>query len=281
MSDFVTLQEAAARLGVHYMTAYRYVRLGQLAAHKEGGTWRVATGDLDLFQQSNASEPSLPLSRKSAPWNERLENRLLEGDHSGAWRVVEGALTAGMTPLDVYCDVFVPALDSIGRRWLGEEVSVAQEHLASVIVGRMIGRLGPQFSRRGRRRGAVIVAAPPGEHHSLGLAMVADALRVGGYSAIDLGGDVPVESLAEVLERTEDLKAVCIGVLDPATLEGCRQMVTEARRHLHRDVPIILGGGAVDDQDHAHRLGADRWSDLRHVIEAVEAGRHLQPAIWV
>jgi excisionase family DNA binding protein len=281
MSDFVTLQDAAERLGVHYMTAYRYVRLGQLAAQKVGGTWRVATSDLDLFQQPNASEPSPSLSRKSAPWNERLENRLLDGDHSGAWKVVEASLTAGMSPLDVYCDVFVPALDSIGRRWENDEIGVADEHLASVIVSRMIGRLGPHFSRRGRRRGTVFVAGPPGERHSLGLAMAADSLRAGGYSAVDLGGDVPVDSFAESLERAEALKGVCIGLLNPAALEGCRQMVAAARRHLDRDAPVVLGGRAVDGQDHAHRLGADRWADLRHVVEAVDSGRAMQPAVWV
>lgn len=281
MSDFVTLQEAADRLGVHYMTAYRYVRLGQLAAHKERGTWRVATSDLDLFQQSNASEPSLSLSRKSAPWEARLENRLLDGDHSGAWKVVEGALTAGMTPLDLYCDVVARALESIGRRWEQGEVGVASEHLASVIVGRMIGRLGPQFTRRGRKRGTVVVVGPPGERHSLGLAMAADALRMGGYGAVDLGADLPMESLPDALGRAPGLKGVCIGVLNSQALDACRQMVATARRHVDREVPVVLGGGAVADHDHAHRLGGDRWSDLRGVVAAVEAGRHHPPAVWV
>lgn len=281
MTDFVTLQEAAERLGVHYMTAYRYVRLGQLPAQKVGGTWRVAISDLDLFQQPNASEPSPSLSRKSAPWHQRLENRLLDGDPSGAWKVVEASLTAGLSPLDVYCQVFVPALDSIGDRWESGEIGVADEHLATAIVSRMIGRLGPRFSRRGRRRGAVVVAGPPGERHDLGLAMVADALRQGGYSAIDLGSDLPVESFAQALGGFPGLKGVCIGVLNPDALEGCRQMVVEARRHLDREAPVVLGGSAVGGADHAHRLGADQWADLRHVVEAVDAGRDLQPAVWV
>ena len=46
----VTLHEAAAMLEVHYMTAYRYVRLGLLPAHKAAGTWRVLLHDLREFQ---------------------------------------------------------------------------------------------------------------------------------------------------------------------------------------------------------------------------------------
>jgi excisionase family DNA binding protein len=39
-SKFLTLHEAADRLGVHYMTVYRRVQLGMLPARKVGGTWR-------------------------------------------------------------------------------------------------------------------------------------------------------------------------------------------------------------------------------------------------
>jgi excisionase family DNA binding protein len=37
----ITLREAAKRLNVHYMTAYRYVRTGRLTAHREGGQYQV------------------------------------------------------------------------------------------------------------------------------------------------------------------------------------------------------------------------------------------------
>ena len=43
----MTLHEVAEELGVHYMTAYRSVRLGQLRAHKVGGVWQVEQSALD------------------------------------------------------------------------------------------------------------------------------------------------------------------------------------------------------------------------------------------
>ena len=42
----ITLQEAADRLGVHYMTAYRYVRTGRLPAQRSGSQWLVDPKDL-------------------------------------------------------------------------------------------------------------------------------------------------------------------------------------------------------------------------------------------
>lgn len=281
MSDFFTLNEAADRLGVHYMTAYRYVRLGQLPARKEGGTWRVSERDLELFQHGGHPDSSLSGSRRAAPWPIRLENRLLDGDDTGSWRVIEAALTAGLSPFDIYCEVMIPALTSIGEKWRSGDVSVGEEHMASALVGRLIGRLGPRFHRRGRRRGSVVVAGPPGERHSLNLAMAADVLRAAGYNVYDLGADLPVEDFETELVRLGPLKGVCVGVLHPDALSGCAAMVAAARRVIDPGTPIIVGGGAVSGHDEALRLGADSWADLRSVADAVEAGRDRTPPVSV
>ncbi|HEX2154673.1 MAG TPA: B12-binding domain-containing protein [Acidimicrobiia bacterium] len=273
MSDFLTLQQAAERLGVHYMTVYRYVRLGQLNAHKEGGTWRVGRDDLELFQHRNGSDSSAAVSRRNVAWHERLENRLLDGDASGSWKVIEGAMMAGLVPFEIYSDVIVPALASIGRKWQEGEIGVGEEHVAAVLVGRLIGRLGPRFSRPGRRKGTVVVAAPSGERHSLNLAMVSDVLQAGGYTVVDLGADLPVEAFQAELERRQPLTAVCIGVLNAEAREDCRRMIAAARRTVSRSVPVILGGGAIDGDNDAMSLGADRSADLHSVVDAVGAGR--------
>jgi len=40
--ELLSLRDAADQLGVHYMTAYRYLRLGTLPAKKVGGVWQSA-----------------------------------------------------------------------------------------------------------------------------------------------------------------------------------------------------------------------------------------------
>ena len=195
----VSLHDGAEILGVHYMTIYRYVRLGLLPAHKEGGSWRVRVSDLEDFQAEAASSPSG--RNADAPWDERLEARMLAGDVNGAWSVVEAALASGSEPADIYMDVLAPALAKVGRRWEDGEIDVAEEHLATAVASRIIGRLGPRFSRRGRPRGTVITAMPPGDRHGLGLAMLADILRGAGYVVLDLGPDTPIPSLVFAVER--------------------------------------------------------------------------------
>ncbi|NCZ93418.1 MAG: helix-turn-helix domain-containing protein [Actinobacteria bacterium] len=147
----ISLHDVADELGVHYMTVYRYVRQGLLPATKRGRTWYVAPSDVEAFRSSRvavAEEPS-PTGRRSAPWAQRLESRLVEGDERGALEVLESALRAGNDVSFVYLDVMAPALASIGERWAAGELGIHVEHRASGIVLRLIGLIGSRFKHRG------------------------------------------------------------------------------------------------------------------------------------
>lgn len=269
--EYLTLQAAADELGVHYMTVYRYVRLGQLPAHKVGGGWRVAHADLHSFQQEKASDDSRGVSRGNVDWGARLEAALLAGDQVGSWQVVEAAMASGVEPIEVYTTMLVPALRSVGERWASGDLSVADEHVASAVAARLIGRLGPRFSRRGRSRGIVVVAAPPGEWHGLGVSMSADVLRGSGYDVVDLGVNTPVDALRSVLASTGEVRGVAFGAATPETLPGAVEMVAAAREIVDPPTVVVLGGGALTDDHHARRLGADAKADVASVASVIDS----------
>jgi excisionase family DNA binding protein len=261
----LTLHEAADDLGVHYMTAYRYVRLGLLDAAKIGGTWRVGRDAIEAFR-AEAHARTVPSAattaptttmrgRRRAPWSDRLEQRLTAGDAAGAWGVIEAALTAGANLEEIYLDVLSPAMASIGERWASGELDVSVEHRASGIAMRLIGRLGPRFARRGRTRGAVVVGAPAGERHSLPIAILADLVRHAGWEVSDLGADVPASSWAHAVLTSPDVVAVGLSVSGEQHLPAAREAVA-AVREAAPHVRVVLGGLAVVDRDHAVALGA-------------------------
>lgn len=262
MSEELSLQDAADILDVHYMTAYRYVRLGLLNATKVGGTWRVKRDDLDAFRSGSTRETAADgeSRKKTAPWSERLELRLLAGDARGAWGVVEAALAAGADLDDVYVDVISPALVSIGDKWAKGNLEIYLEHRASAIVGRIMGRLGPRFARRGRTRGAVLVGAPEGERHSLPVSMVADLIRQSGWEVYDLGADLPAPSFAVAARNTVDLAAVCISVTSEGALTTAMESIEAVRNVVHPSVQVYVGGRAVTSVEQAESLGADGWA---------------------
>ncbi|MEM9039790.1 MAG: cobalamin-dependent protein [Actinomycetota bacterium] len=255
----LTLQEAADVLGVHYMTAYRYVRHGMLDADKVGGTWQVELDALVSFRENRRRSPGDPTELgEPAPWSERLEARLVAGDSVGSWGVVERALTSGADLDAIYSGMLGPAMVSIGRRWETGEIDVAVEHRASVIAMRLVGRLGQRFTRRGRSRGGVIVGAVQGERHALPTAMLADQLRVRGWDVSDLGADVPVSSFVHAVTTTDDVVGVgvSVSIVDrlPEVAETCH-----AVRSARPGVGVAVGGRGVHleaDEHSASRNGS-------------------------
>jgi excisionase family DNA binding protein len=280
LAEPISLQEAASRLGVHYMTAYRYVRTGRLPARRDGAQWFVDPHDLDQMQRQDHVQPGgrRPKRDRTAI----LTARMTAGDEAGAWRVIDDAMASGMDPAGVYLDLLVPVLRSVGAGWAAGTVTVAEEHRASVVALRIIGRLGPQFARRGRKRGMVIIGAPAGDQHSLPGAIVADLLRGDGFEVIDLGANTPNSSFAETTRDAPRLVAVVIGVTAPGC-DSAVQSTVQALRRSGSTVPILIGGAAINGTDHALRLGADAWTgpDGQSVITAVNgvaARRRPSPA---
>ncbi|MBL6620334.1 MAG: cobalamin-dependent protein [Ilumatobacteraceae bacterium] len=270
----LTLHEAAAELGVHYMTAYRYVRLGQLDAAKRSGTWRVSRTEVDRFRAEPAEEPAERAPRGRVDWGQRMQSRLVAGDAGGAWSVIESALAAGSTPARVYTEVISPALVNIGERWAAGELDISVEHRATGIVQRIIGRLGPQFVRRGRSRGSVVIGAPSGERHGLVVSMLSDMVRAAGWEVSDIGADSPASSFVSAARETRSA-AVVVSVTLADSLESCRDTVL-AIREAEPDMPVIVGGRGIASRAVAASVGADHHSagldDLLDLLDQVAAG---------
>ncbi len=266
----IGLREAAERLGVHYMTAYHYVRTGQLPAVRNGAQWTVAVSDLKRVVSGRGAPARHRTARVERP--ARFVDRLVAGDEAGAWKVVEGALSSGSEPADIYLDVLVPALRSIGDGWERGDLTVADEHRASAVAVRIIGRLGPRFARRGRTRGTVVLGAPPGEQHGLPGAILADLLRVAGFEPLDLGANTPALSFAQTALGADRVVAVLIGATTQSREAAVRKVVLALRR-AEVTAAVLLGGRAIVDADHAHKLGADGFSghDAVAAVAAVEA----------
>jgi excisionase family DNA binding protein len=266
----LTLHEVAELLGVHYMTAYRYVRLGLLPAEKVGAGWVVRRGDLDAFRSAGPTRARGRASKGEGRWAARFEARLLAGDQRGAWSVLESALAAGTDLDELYLEVVVPSLRSIGERWAHGEIDVAVEHRASGIVTKLLGRLSARMVRRGRSRGTVVIGAAPGERHGLPVTIVADLVRAQGFQVDDLGPDVPAASFAAAAADADRLVAVGISVTTPGLEDSVRGAVQAVRDALG-PVPVLIGGSAIADEQSALRLGADCWAaDATGAMEAIE-----------
>ena len=268
--DHISLHEAADRLGVHYMTVYRYVRTGRLPARRDGAQWLIDPADLAKMRAPGRARSRPGRVRAEGP--AKLAARMIAGDEAGAWAVVEATLASGVEPSDIYLDFLVPALRAVGDGWAAGEVTVADEHRAAAVAQRVIGRLGPRFARRGRKRGTIVVGAPPGDQHGIPCSIVGDLLRGAGFEVLDLGANTPVQSFVDSSQAANRLVAVVIGATTSKRDAQIRATV-RALRQAGITAPILLGGAAIEDERQARRLGADCWSgpDGRSAVAAAES----------
>jgi excisionase family DNA binding protein len=255
--EFVDLQQAAERLGVHYMTAYRYVRLGRLPATKEAGQWKVSMRALQ--DMAGALSPGPPGGRRGRPrldvHRNRLVDRLLAGDEPGAWAVLEAARAAGVDLGPLHLELLAPVLRLVGDRWASGELAIGDEHVVSSVATRLVGRLGPLMSRPGRRRGVVVVGGAPGDVHTLPCAILANLLRGAQYEVLELGGSTPVASFVDAARQPDAPLAVCVSTSLCGRDDVVELVVAEV--HQAASAPVLVGGPGVDGPGHANRLGAD------------------------
>ncbi len=287
-ADALNLKQAAQRLGVHYMTAYRYVRQGLLPAHKEGTAWVVDAADVDAFRPgaplgttappapvgAGADSPAEAATSAAGPdtdWSGRVRAQLVAGSEAEAWAVVDRALAAGVSPQRCYLDLLAGSVAAVGDDVARGAATVADERVATAVAVRVGARLGTRFRRRGRSRGTVVLGAPEGEHHALPIAIVADLVRLAGFAVLELGADVPAEAFAGAARRAERLVAVGIGVTQVENLDAAAAVAAELRT-ARPDVPVVFGGQAVRSPEVAALVGATSWApDGESFVAAIEA----------
>ncbi len=201
--------------------------------------------------------PDLP--RPDAwPQAASFEAALLEGDAQQAQALMLQAMDAGHSLVDVEMHIVQPALYCIGEKWQRNEVSVAQEHLATAIVQALlpVGLLRtPPPPAAGR---CVLLACVEGNQHSVGLQMVSDAFSLAGWQVHYLGANVPTRALVSQIAQTRpDL--VGLSVSFAQQLRTARLVIKELSAQLGSTRPAVMVGGLAINRfgGASDMLGAD------------------------
>ena len=213
------LRDAAEVLGVHYQTAYAWVRQGVLPARKTGRGYDVSESDVSALAARRASGTAPRPNIRVRDWAvqaDRLYAAVMSGDETLA-RYLFTRLARGV-PLTGLCErVIAPALNRVGQDWAAGEVTIAAEHRASAICERLIAARTQQ--PQGRPRGVAVVTTPPGERHGLPALMATASLREDRWLVHHLATDLPA---AEVTGLAVLARASLV-VLSSATTEGAQR----------------------------------------------------------
>ena len=241
------LQTAAERLGVHYQTAYRWVRDGSLKAVKRGSVYDIDEQELADFQVQRAAPAPPPTKAHVRSWDhqvERLYGLISVGDELGARQLVDRLREGAIEPLTMCEELFAPTLRRIGEAWAAGTVSVAEEHRASAICERLLARIA--LHPRGRPRGVCVVATPTGEEHSIPASMAAVVLRADRWQVHHLGTQVPTPDLIDLV-RALTADVVVLSLTNPQAVASAQAVGDEIRTSTSASVLIGAPGMTLRD----------------------------------
>jgi len=116
----------------------------------------------------------------------------------------------------------------------------------------------------------VVIATVQGDIHDIGKNIVKTVMENYGYEMIDLGRDVPPETIVKTV-REQEIRLVGLSALMTTTLPAMEETVRQLKAL--ENPPYIMVGGAVVTEEYAQRMGADAYA--RDARAAVEIARRL------
>ena len=150
----------------------------------------------------------------------------------------------------------MPALCEVGRMWRSGEVSVAEEHLATALVSRVLSRSSSGAAAPAGTARRIVFACLAGEFHDLGIHFLADVARECGWDAESLGANVPREALVRFVEQRPPA-ALALSVALAGHVPEAAQAICEVRTAAP-GITVLVGGLAFrEDHERLALTGAD------------------------
>jgi MerR family transcriptional regulator, light-induced transcriptional regulator len=173
---------------------------------------------------------------------ERALDATMHSDPSG----VEEALTSAIAllpPNEAIHTVVVPLVREIGERWHRGEVSIAQEHMVTDIVRRLVISASRGYLRADNAP-CLVLSTLSGERHEIGLLMCSWLASMRRYHTHYLGADCPPEEIARFAIEV-DASAVLVSMVMPESYVPVLEQLNLLSQHLRGHCDVWIGGMAA------------------------------------
>ena len=165
-----------------------------------------------------------------------------------------------MTPLDIVNTYFIPALDIVGAQFEKGELFLPQLMQSAEATQQAQEVLKAALAKSGQKSeslGRLLLATVEGDIHDIGKNIVKMILENYGYEVVDLGKDVPIETVVETVV-TQKIKLVGLSALMTTTVQNMKKTIT-AIKTVAPDT-VFMVGGAVLNEEYREFVGADFYA---------------------
>ncbi len=195
--------------------------------------------------------------------------KVLEGDREGIVEPVREALK-DYEPMEVSDKALIPALDVVGKRFEEGKVFLPQMLRSAQAVQSAFEILKKEMRKRGgdiKLGGKIVMATVHGDVHEIGKNIVITMLENSGFEVVDLGTNVPPETVVEAVKK-ENADIVGLSALMTTTLPAMKKTI-EKIREAGLKVPVIVGG-AVVTPEYAEEIGGIYGGDAQQAVKIVK-----------
>ncbi len=199
-----------------------------------------------------------------------LKDAVAHGMRQDAARLTQIALER-IPPLSIVNDMLIPALDAVGADYESGKVFLPQLIQAATAAQSAFAVLKSHMLTQGggdSGKGKIVLATVQGDVHDIGKNIVKLLLENYGYEVIDLGKDVPPETIVSAA-ISHQVKLVGLSALMTTTVGAMEETI----QLLHQKYPgcMTVVGGAVLTEDYARKIGADFYA--RDAKESVDCAK--------
>jgi 5-methyltetrahydrofolate--homocysteine methyltransferase len=163
-------------------------------------------------------------------------------------------------------NVLLPAMKEVGDKFGAGELILPFVLQSAEAMKKTVAHLENYLEKmEGVTKGTVVIATVYGDVHDIGKNLVKTILANNGYTVIDLGKQVPAET---IITKAVEVNATAIG-LSALLVSTSKQMpliVNELHRRGHK-IPVLIGGAAIN-----RRFG-------RRIIQT-ESGDFYEPGVF-
>ena len=195
-------------------------------------------------------------SGQTAPAELTLTDCIIKGLKEPAYKATLKCLET-MDAMEVINGELVPALDKVGKGFEKGTVFLPQLLMSAEAAKAGFEAIKEHVAKQGtvqEKKAVIVIATVKGDIHDIGKNIVKVLLENYGYDVIDLGKDVPPET---VVDKVKETGALLVGLSALMTTTVVNMEATI--KLLRRECPQckIMVGGAVLTQEYADMIGAD------------------------
>ena len=218
-------------------------KITRIMAEKERKVVYDPLQELIAYYSSKPEEDKEKSNKKDLPVEERLKNRIIDGEKIGLKEDLDEALKK-YSALDIINKILLEGMKIVGELFGSGQMQLPFVLQSAEVMKSAVGYLEKFMEKKqGESKGKIVLATVKGDVHDIGKNLVDIILTNNGYTVYNLGIKCPVEKMIEEFEKQNADAIGMSGLLVKSTLIMKENLEVLNEQGLH--IPVVLGGAAL------------------------------------